>query len=168
MATPLDQLREGLGRAWDSVSEGWRRLWDRAGDALTRFRPARRGELQTAQEQAVAYGPGWGLLTADIREDEERLEVRLEVPGMERDAFDIDVIEGNVLVVRGEKQAQSSGNRGRYHVVECAYGRFERTLRLPAAVDESGARATYRRGVLAIELPKAAPARRRRVEVRPG
>ncbi|HKJ77045.1 MAG TPA: Hsp20/alpha crystallin family protein [Gammaproteobacteria bacterium] len=154
--------------AWGSIRDGWRRLWDRAGEAMTRFRPARRGELETADDQALAYSPGWGLLTADIRENDDRLQVRLEVPGMKPDDFDIDVVDGNVLVVRGEKRAESSGNRGRYHVVECAYGRFERAVRLPAAVDESGARARYRRGVLSVELPKAGPGRRRRVEVKPG
>lgn len=154
--------------AWESIRDGWRRLWDRAGEAMTRFRPARHGELETAQDQAMTYSPGWGLLTADIREGDDRLEVRLEVPGMEPDDFDIDVIDGNVLVVRGEKQAQTSGNRGRYHVVECAYGSFERTLRLPATVDEGGAKARYRRGVLSVELPKTRTGRRRRVEVKPG
>ena len=166
--TPLDQLREGLGRAWESVSDGWRRLWDRAGEAMTRFRPARRGDLETAQDQAMTHSPGWGLLTADVREEEDNVVVRLEVPGMEPEDFDVDVVDGNILVVRGEKQAQTSGNRGRYHVVECAYGSFERAVRLPATVDESGAKARYRRGVLSVELPKTRPGGRRRVEVKPG
>ncbi|HFD81065.1 MAG TPA: Hsp20/alpha crystallin family protein, partial [Gammaproteobacteria bacterium] len=54
---------------------------------------------------------------------------------------------------------------GRFHVIECAYGSFERAIPLPAEVDEQGARARYRRGVLTVRLPKKAGARKRRIEV---
>lgn len=49
--------------------------------------------------------------------------------------------------------------------MECAYGRFERALPLPVPVDEAGARARYKRGVLHVSLPKSRAAVRRRVEV---
>lgn len=167
MATPLDPLRGGLGRAWDSLAEGWQHLRHRAGEALTRFRPARRGELERAEEQPAAQGARWGLLTADVREDEEAVEVRLEVPGMDADAFDIDVV-GDTLVVTGEKHLENEQTRGRFHVMECAYGRFERVIPLPAEVDDGEARAGYRKGVLHVRLPKTHGGRRRRIEVRSG
>ncbi len=71
--------------------------------------------------------------------------------------------------MRGEKKVQRERTRGEYHVMERAYGRFERALRLPAAVDETGAQASYKRGVLRISVPRSRPApTSRRIEVQPG
>lgn len=165
----LEQLRQGLHQAWDQMTEGWRQLRDRAGQALTRFspRPQHGNGLQTAAEQANLRGSRWGLLAAEVEEQPDQILVRLEAPGMEADDFDIHVAD-DYLVVRGEKQALREQTEGRYYIMECAYGAFERALQLPAPVDESRARARYRRGVLTITLPKLPGARGRRIEIRPG
>lgn len=167
MAT-LQQLRNGLERAWDSLAEGWHQLHERAASALTRFSPRLQGgELETAEEQAARHGSRWGLLAAEVVESENDITVKLEAPGMEADDFEIQAIN-DILVVRGEKHTQREEGYGRYHVMERAYGYFERAIPLPASVNEDGARATYRRGVLRITLPKTAAARRRRIEVKGG
>jgi HSP20 family protein len=67
--------------------------------------------------------------------------------------------------VRGEKHLQREHRSDRYHVMECAYGQFERAIPLPMAVQSDKARASYRHGVLSIELPKQASSRRRRITV---
>lgn len=163
----LEQFRSGLNRAWESVAEGWRQLQQRAAEAVTRFQPlGRGGGVQTPEEQVVANASRWGLLAAEVKEGEDTVTVRLEVPGMERDDFDLAVVEGRLLTIRGEKHAAREQTQGRYHVMERAYGAFERTLALPAEVDETGAKAGYRRGVLTVELPKHKQAARRRIEVK--
>ena len=160
------EFGEGLGRALYSISDGWRQLRQRATQALTRFKPVQRqGELETAEELALQRSLRWGLLTADVSEDDTTVSVRLEVPGLEADDFDIQVV-GNVLVVRGEKQIRRANTQGRFHSMECAYGSFERAVPLPVEVDENAAKASYRRGVLDITLPKRAAATARRIEVR--
>lgn len=162
----LEQLRSGfLGRAWEAVAEGWRHLRERASEALTRFRPAEGGEVETAEDQAVRRAARWGLLAAEVSEEPDRVVVRVEAPGMEAEDFDVSVEDG-YLVIRGEKRFRHVSRTGRYHLMECAYGRFERALALPVPVDMSRARARYRRGVLTVELPKTAEARTRRIEVR--
>ena len=164
----LNQLRQGLGRAWESLSEGWSHLSERAGQALTRFNPTRHGgDLQSAGEMVEHHASRWGLLAADVREDADSVIVRLEAPGMEAENFDIDVVD-DYLVVRGEKRVQREDTSGRFHVMECAYGSFERAIPLPAAVEGGQARAKYRHGVLTVTLPKQAMARPRRIEVRAG
>ncbi|MAT66012.1 MAG: heat-shock protein Hsp20 [Gammaproteobacteria bacterium] len=161
----LQQLKQGLGRFWDSLSEGWQQLQQRAGHALTRFQPgAKRGELQTREEQIEQQASRWGLLAAELQEDDNNISVHLEAPGLDKEHLDISVID-NYLVIRGEKHVQREHSQGRYHIMECAYGRFERALPLPAEVDESGARARYRDGILTVTLPKAAHSRLRRIEV---
>jgi len=147
------------------LAEGWQHLRERAGQALTRFGPlGGRGDLDTWEDQVIRHSADWGLLATEVQEDEHGLTVRLEVPGMDRENFDIDVVEG-YLVVRGEKRLQQEQRQGRFHVMECAYGSFERAIPLPDDVQADAARASYTSGVLRIELPKPSARRRKRVSV---
>ncbi len=162
----LDQIRDGLHRAWDNLADGWRQLSERTAQALTRFTPTHTGrDLENAREQHMAAGSRWGLLAAEVSEDDRSVVVRLEVPGMERDDFHLAVVDGRYLVVQGEKHAEREEQRGRYYVMERAYGRFERAIPLPAEVSEEGTRARYRRGVLQVTMPKTRETGRRRIEV---
>ena len=164
----LEQVRRSLGRTWESLAEGWQNLRERAGQALTRFRPlGSRGDLDTWEDQVIRHSADWGLLATEVQEDDHALTVRLEVPGMESENFDIDVVD-NHLVVRGEKRVQQEQRQGRYHVMECAYGAFERAIPLPVEVDGNNASASYRRGVLTVKLPKVELARTRRIPVNAG
>lgn len=164
----LDQFRHRLGRTWENLSEGWQRLRESAEHAMTRFRPlSKQQELETWEDQVVRHSSDWGLVAAEVREDEQEVTVRLEVPGMEDDNFDISVID-DYLVVRGEKRVQSDRHEGRFHVMECAYGSFERAVPLPAEVDSTAANASYRRGVLTVSLPKHERVVRRRIPVSAG
>ena len=161
MAT-FQQLRQGVASAWDTISEGWRHLYRRAASAITRFVPHKE---ETAENREIAArSSGWGVLAAEVFDDDDQVIVRLEAPGMEREDFDIEVFE-DTLVIRGEKRLTRERNEGRYHVLECAYGRFERAIPLPAEVEANRAAARYRNGVLRIELPKTASQRRHRIEV---
>ena len=164
----FDELRSQLGRAWETVAEGWQHLRSRASDALTRFTPTHRhGELETVEDAVVRNGARWGLLAAEVRETEEAFVVRLEVPGMDPDGFEVAVID-QTLAVRGEKRVERESRQGRYHLMECAYGSFERMVSLPVAVDQARASARYRSGVLQITLPKHGRYRSRRIEVESG
>ena len=162
----LQDIKHGLARAWDGIAEGWRDFTARAGDALTRFNPIHRNDETHAREHGVSLAASrWGVLAAEVKIGDAEVEVTLECPGMDEDDFSIDVIE-DVLVIRGEKRVEQQRSEGRYHVMERAYGSFERALRLPVAVDEHGGRANYRRGVLHVTLPRAQATRPRRIPVR--
>lgn len=162
----LHQLREGLNEAWDTLVDGWQRLYHRASGAITRFTPGKkaREDEQAAGQGIAVRSSGWGVLAAEVFDDDDQTVVRLEAPGMDKSEFDLEVID-NYLVVRGEKQIERERTEGHYHVTECAYGRFERAIPLPDEVDSSKARASYRNGVLRIELPKVASRRRRTITV---
>jgi HSP20 family protein len=166
--TALGDLREGLDRAWDSIQTGWRALVDRAAQAITRFRPGEGAEEEDEDTRALLRtSPGWGLLAAEVRETGDEVCVRLEIPGLEPDQFDL-AVQDDILRVSGEKRVAREATRGAYHVTERAYGSFQRTLRLPARVDADGAQADYRRGVLTVRLPKHATAVGRQIRVRRG
>jgi HSP20 family protein len=157
----LDDLRQGVGTLWDSVTEGWERLRQGAAGALTRYRPEHKASLPTPDEvDDASYLPSasWAMLGGDVFEDDERIVVRLEAPGMNKSDFDIQVLDG-ALVVRGEKRFEREATEGRWRVLQCAYGSFLRTVPLPVAVKGDQARAGYRNGVLKVELPKLSPGR---------
>lgn len=162
----LNQLREGLNEAWDTLVDGWQRLYRRAAGAITRFTPGNRAydDDKGAGQEVAVRSAGWGVLAAEVFDDDDKIVVRLEAPGMEKSDFDLELLD-NYLVVRGEKQIERERNEGRYHVTECAYGRFERAIPLPEEVESAKAKANYKSGVLRIELPKSASRHRRTITV---
>lgn len=163
----LDQVRQGLSKAWDTLTEGWQELRDLAGDALTRFQPkSDQGEGEDGAETGhpLSRVSRWGLLAAEVRDQGDKISVSLEMPGLEKDDFDLQ-IHDDVLVVRGEKRSTRDEVQGAYHVMERAYGAFERAIRLPAAVEYEGASATYRAGVLSVSLNKSKGGDARRITV---
>ena len=162
----LQQVKEGLNEAWESLADGWQRLYRRAAGAITRFTPGRGRDGDDARHLSdhAARSTGWGVLTAEVFDDDERIVVRLEAPGLDGEDFDLHV-QDDYLVVSGEKHIERESKHGRYHVTECAYGRFERAVPLPAEVQADAAKATYKKGVLRVELPKAPTHRRRTIEV---
>lgn len=157
----LSQIREGLSRAWDSITEGWRELREMAAEALTRFHPVPSSEDGAPPQRRSVR---WGLLAAEVADDGEDVVVKLEVPGMNAEDFDLEVV-GDVLVIRGEKRVSWDNRAGDFYVSERAYGRFERAVQLPAAVDEASAKARYDSGVLTVRLPKVERQRRSRITI---
>lgn len=160
----LSQIREGLTQAWETLAEGWHDLREKASHALTRFQP-KTSALEPTDQTFIRNAARWGLLAAEVSEDDHQVIVKLEVPGMDPENFDLQVVE-NYLVVRGEKRLEREERKGRYYMMERAYGSFERAIPLPGEVDESAAKARYRHGVLRIELPKSRTSQARRIEVR--
>ena len=157
----LENLRQGVGTLWDSMADGWERLRQGTAGVLTRYRPEHKGSLPAPDEvDDAGYLPSanWAMLGGDVFEDDKRIVVRLEAPGMKKSDFDIQVLDG-ALVVRGEKRFERESTEGRWRVLQCAYGSFLRSVPLPAAVKGDQARASYRDGVLKVDLPKLEPGR---------
>lgn len=163
----MAQWKRGLEDAWHSMAEGWHHLRERAAGALTRFTPKSQAPAPSASDGMARFSEtSWALLAGDLYEDDEKVVVRLEAPGMEKDDFELEVRD-EALIVRGEKRFEHEEHaEGRYRLRQCAYGSFQRVIALPVPVQADKANASYRNGVLRIELPKAHEARARRIEVR--
>jgi len=140
-----------LGRTWENLSEGWRELLSRSSNALTHF--SRNKDDTKSGSGMLATFPRWSLLAGEVEETDKEILVRVEVPGIEKKDCRI-TIEGNVLYVNGEKHYERETHDSTYHVMERAYGAFQRTIPLPRNVDADNAEASYRNGVLNIRLPK--------------
>ncbi|HEY8607710.1 MAG TPA: Hsp20/alpha crystallin family protein [Noviherbaspirillum sp.] len=164
----LNELKQSFSTLWDSMSEGWQHLRQSASSALTGFRPGQETGLpEKGLVDDMFFIPSgtWSMLGSNLFEDERRVVVQVEVPGVDKEALDVEVQE-NLLVIRGEKRFRREASEGRYRVLQCAYGRFERVVALPAAVLGDQAKATYADGVLRVELPKLDPGTPRRQSVK--
>lgn len=157
----LDSLKQAgkdigreLNRAWENLSEGWRELLSRSSDALTHFTNSNKNEAQSGGGALATY-PRWSLLAGEVEETDKDILVRVEVPGMEKENCRV-TIEDNMLCLSGEKHFERETGDSTYHVMERAYGAFQRTIPLPRNVDASKAEASYKNGVLSIRLPKVA------------
>lgn len=82
------------------------------------------------------------------------LTVELDVAGADPAAIDV-ALQGDVLVVRGERRRRGAPGRRSYHHAEIPWGPFERRLRLNLTVDPAAASADYEDGILRIQLPLA-------------
>lgn len=160
----LENVKQGVGRLWDNLSQEWSHFVDRASQAITRFKPLQRDEEASGDYDLIRYTPRLGVLASEVLEGDKDVVVRLEAPGLEKGDFNVQVL-GDTLAIRGEKRMERERRQGHYHVMECAYGSFQRAVPLPAAVDVARAKARYRNGVLHITLPKTEPGRRHRVTV---
>jgi HSP20 family protein len=144
-------IEREITRAWESLSEGWHELLSRSSDALTHF--TRHKDDEQPISSALATFPRWSLLAGELEETSKDVVVRIELPGMDKDDCIIS-IEGNVLHLRGEKRFERETSDSTYHVMERAYGAFQRTIPLPRNVNIEQAEACFKNGVLTVRLPK--------------
>lgn len=100
----------------------------------------------------------------DIFEDKDRLILEAELPGMNRDDFEISV-ENNVITLSGERKVEKKTEGDNYHRVERSYGSFTRSFTLPQTVTADGATADFENGVLRVSLPKREETKARRIEI---
>lgn len=163
----MSNLKQNLDRAWAQVQAGWNNLVSKASNALTRFRHKEEDAKSAESRELLRSTPEWGLLAAEVHESGDEVTVRLEVPGMDADKFDVEVV-GRTLIVSGHKAVSNERKEGRYHITECAYGEFERRLPLPAEVDPSKAEASYEKGILTLRLPKTEREKVRRIAINRG
>ena len=100
----------------------------------------------------------------DIFEDKDHLVLEAELPGMNRDDFDLS-FENNVLTLSGERKFEKKTDEGNYHRVERSYGSFTRSFTLPQTVTADGAKAEFNNGVLHVTLPKREETKARKIEI---
>lgn len=89
----------------------------------------------------------------DVRENDKEVVVEAELPGAEEKDVHVTLREG-VLTIKGEKKSEREERKDDYHLTERSYGSFERSFRLPDAVDDEKIAASFDKGVLRVTLPK--------------
>jgi len=99
----------------------------------------------------------------DLYEERDNFIVKAEVPGMKREEIDISLHEG-ALTITGERKVEEK-RKGTNFRTERFFGRFQRTVTLPKAVDGDKVKANYKDGVLTITLPKSEQAKPKQIDV---
>jgi HSP20 family protein len=127
----------------DYSDEGRRR--DPAGRASRRYFVA---ELAPA---------GWQP-NVDVYQTDEAIVAIVEIAGIRAEEVDIS-IDGRILRLTGSRAPHFLPGSRQFYQLEIPQGAFERTVRLPAAVDGEQAQATYREGFLEVVLPLSRPFR---------
>jgi HSP20 family protein len=144
---------------YSMVMERWRPFDLSTSD---RWEPFRVSDIQTEVNHlfdsffgrsATAPGRSW-TPPVDMYATKDDLVLTLELPGISEKDVSVS-ITGDLLTVKGERRFENQvKEEDRLHV-ERTYGKFERLVQLPMAVQPDRVKATYRDGVLEIRLPKA-------------
>ncbi len=100
----------------------------------------------------------------DLFNEEDRVLVKAEVPGIDKNDLDIRV-ENNVLTITGEKKREKEIKDESAYRMERCYGKFSRSFSLPTPVNGDKVKASYKDGILEIELPKADEVKPRKIKI---
>ena len=106
---------------------------------------------------------GWSP-TLDMFDDKDNFIVHVELPGMKKEEIDISLQDG-VLTVSGERKMEHERPEGETFRSERYFGKFHRSVTLPVAVNASKVKASYKDGILTIDLPKAEEAKPKQIAV---
>jgi HSP20 family protein len=120
------------------------------------------GELQSESLSAGNFIP-----PVDIYEDEHRVVMRLEVPGIPQEDLAIS-LDNQTLTVKGERKLVQDEKEENFHRIERRYGSFVRSFTLPATVETDSAQAGYENGVLTVTLQKKEAAKPKKVKIELG
>lgn len=139
----LENLHRDMNKLFDLSYSPWSEV---SGDSLT-------------------AGYSWAP-AVDVQDKKDKLIVKAELPGMEKDDVKITV-ENNYLTIRGDKkheEEKEDKEQGYYHR-ECSYGTFQRSIALPNEVDTAKINAEYKNGVLKVTLHKKEEAKPRQIDI---
>lgn len=141
----------------------WTGIDENPFDMFFKGRSSLHREVDRLFEDLLSNGGAPSLLTpwaeavlsplVDETEDERAYHIEVELPGMDQDDVDVSYADG-ILTISGEKKDEKEEKRKRYYRLERSFGAFRREVAIPVAVDDSNIKASFKKGVLNIELPK--------------
>ena len=121
-------------------------------------------DFHRGQRQDELLTTGNFVPAVDVYEDDHKITLKLEIPGI--DQKDVDIrYENNTLTVRGQRKFEKEEKEENFHRIERSYGTFTRSFALPNTVDPNDIHAEYVNGVLKIDLAKRAEAKPKQIKV---
>jgi HSP20 family protein len=145
------------------VSRAYAPFWPmrRLQSEIDRLFESSLGDWLTAD---VSPAEAW-LPAVDVYEDKDNVFVKAEMPGMKKEEFEV-YLTGDNLNLAGERKVETEEKGTECYRTERYFGRFQRSIPLPAAVDAAKITAHYHDGILTITCPKTEETKRRQVEVK--
>src|SRR5256885_123402 len=129
-------------------------------DEIDRLFEAPLAEFARTSSQLLS---GW-TPAMDIFEDKDNVFVKAELPGMKKEEIEISLHDGS-LSISGERRSESKDGEAEVYRSERFYGRFQRTVTMPTAVEAEKVKAQYQDGILTITLPKSEEAKPKHIDV---
>jgi HSP20 family protein len=123
------------------------------------FVQTRGRSVRSASSASTVWYPA-----VDVLESKDSYLLRAELPGMNREDFNLEVKNG-MLTISGERKFEELISGVQYRSVERVSGEFSRSFYLPQTVQQNGIQATYRDGILEIYVPKLEHAKARQITV---
>lgn len=105
-----------------------------------------------------------GQLAVDVYETEEKLIVKARTAGVNKDELDVSISDG-ILTISGTLSSGDDVEATNWHIQECYWGEFSRTLALPVAVKEDEVEAVLKDGVLTISFSKIKQEQAKKIQV---
>ncbi len=106
---------------------------------------------------------GW-TPALDVFEEKENFVLKAELPGMKKEDIEVSFHDGS-LSISGERQSETKHADAEVYRAERFFGRFQRSVTLPAPVAVDKVKAAYKDGVLTITLPKTEEAKPKHIDV---
>ena len=142
----LMQLHSEMDRLFDDL---WRSFGMPAGSRITRPTSIFNNSLF---DHSVL---GDYRAKLDVSGSEKEYEVSIDLPGLSEEDIQIE-LNGNTLVVKGQKEEKNESKDKQYYRVERSVGSFQRTLSLPEDADRNEISANMKNGLLVIQIPRKA------------
>jgi len=121
------------------------------------------GLPRSGSQEVMATGD-WSP-RVDIVENENEFVIKAEIPEVKKEDVKVSVDNG-VLTLKGERKQEKEEKGKKFHRVERYYGSFTRSFTLPENVDESKVKATFKDGMLSLQVPKTEKAKPKTIDVK--
>jgi HSP20 family protein len=131
-------------------------------DMLDRY--SRAAGLPRAGSQEVIATGDW-TPRVDIAETDKAFEIKAEIPEVNKEDVKVTVHNG-VLTVHGERKLENEEKGKKFHRIERFYGSFTRSFTLPDNVDETKTSASFKDGMLNLQIQKTEEAKPKSIEVK--
>ena len=135
---PLQQFHQEIDRLLDNAFRGF---------GLTSF----------GFDQALSPRLTEGMLkpTLDLGASDKEYTITMEIPGVDEKDVRLEIVN-DTLTISGEKKQEKEEKEKDYYRMERSYGTFQRVLSLPEDADQDGVKATFKKGVLTVTMPRKA------------
>jgi HSP20 family protein len=100
----------------------------------------------------------------DIYDEADSFVVKAEIPGIKKEDVEVN-LTNDMITISGEKKREEEVEKKGFYRMECSYGSFSRSFRLPEDVQTDKAKATFKDGVLEVKIPKTEEAKKKEKKV---
>lgn len=105
-----------------------------------------------------------GQLAVDVYETDEKLVIKARTAGVNKEELDVSITDG-ILTISGTLSSGDDSDAINWHIQECYWGEFSRTLALPVSVKEDEVEAVLKDGVLTVSFNKIKQEQAKKIQV---